>query len=69
MIDQYRHLNDDAASGKGVVIGIEEIATQVVRMNYGTHRLLSALARARLAVNPDDKLGRGIRELLNRGLV
>ena len=65
MIDTYKRLN---TPGQGVVIGIEEIAVQVEAMNYGTHRLLSALARNRLAANPHDKLGVAIRSLLNQGL-
>lgn len=69
-IDQYRHLNDD--KDEGAIIGIEEIAQQVERLNYGTHRLLSAIVRARRARRPahhgPDELADAIEAALNRGL-
>jgi hypothetical protein len=72
-IDTYKHLNDR----DGVVIDIEDIAKQVVKMNYGVHRLLSALVRARrerakatgeLRDGERDELTEGIAALLERGL-
>ena len=64
-MDSCRHLNDD---NDGATIGIESIAVQVERLNYGMHRLLSALVRARLARKPGDVLALGIKALLDRGL-
>lgn len=63
--DQYKHLNRD---GDGATIGIEEIAGQVMRLNYGFHRLLSACVRIRLAERPNDMLAREIKSLLDKGL-
>ena len=62
--DSYKHLNDD---GDGVVVGIEAIAEQIVKLNYGTHRLLSAIARLRLARRHDDPLALRIKALLDAG--
>lgn len=64
--DQYRHLND--VEGDGVRIGIEAIARQVDALNYGTHRLLSAIVRVRRETRANDELANGIEALLNRGL-
>jgi hypothetical protein len=65
-IDFYRHLNDE--TGSGVTIGIEEIAVQVEAQNYGMHRMLSALVRAREARRPADPLATELRALLEKGL-
>lgn len=63
--DAYRHLNDD---GGGVVVGIEEVARQIVDMNYGTHRLLSALVRAqRQRWGEDDETAAKIEAILREG--
>lgn len=62
-MDMYKHLNDR----DGVVVGIEEIAVQVEKMNYGTHRMLSALVRARRANHPKDELADALQALLERG--
>lgn len=67
--DTYKHLNES----DGVLIGIEEIAKQVVKLNYGTHRMLSAIIRARRE-NPSsvyaapDELADELEALLKRGL-
>lgn len=65
-MDEYKHLN------KGdkfcVELDIEELAAKIIVMNYGMHRLLSALARQRLAQRPRDELASGIRALLEKGL-
>ena len=66
-IDTYKHLNES----DGVLTGIEEIANQVVKLNYGTHRMLSALVRARRKVGKSherDELADEIEALLKRGL-
>ena len=69
MIDQYRHLNgEDSSPADGVTVGIEAIAAQVVRLNYGMHRMLSALVRFRLAIRPGDALALGLKQLLDKGL-
>lgn len=67
MIDRYKHLNQD----ERVEIGIEDVAAQVVAMNYGVHRMLSAIVRRRLEMaGPfgDDELAIALRDLLERGL-
>jgi hypothetical protein len=66
MIDRYKHLNKEPLVIKQ--LGIEEIAVAVESANYGTHRLLSAIARLRLAESPDDELGLVLKEALDRGL-
>lgn len=38
-IDMYKHINEKSK----VEVDIEDIAKQVINMNYGVHRLLSAL--------------------------
>jgi len=64
-IDTYRHLNEN----DGVLIGIEDIARQIVKMNYGTHRMLSAIVRARReSARGHDELADRIEALLNEGL-
>lgn len=82
MIDRYKHLNEsDRQGGHGVVVGIEDIAEQIERMNYGMHRMLSALVRARRAATAKkadrwdaeirakhNELADRIEALLNEGL-
>ena len=41
MIDDYNHLNKDLPYT--INISVEDIAKNFINMNYGTHRLLSAL--------------------------
>lgn len=68
MIDQYRHLNgDDLSPSDGLVVGIEAFAARVVHLNYGMHRMLSALVRCRLALRPGDALALGVKKLLDAG--
>lgn len=62
--DTYKHMNE---SGDGATIGIESIARQIDALNYGSHRMLSAIARVRLARRQDDELGLGIKKLLDDG--
>jgi len=63
--DGYKHLNDD---GDGITIGIEEIAPVVEKLNYGMHRMLCALVRARLKRRPGDEMALAIRALIEKGL-
>ncbi len=63
-MDDYKHLNHD---NDGAVLCIEDMAYQVDKLNYGSHRLLSAIARIRLDKRPDDQLGRGLKKLLDDG--
>ena len=45
-----------------------ELAETIVGLNYGTHRLLSSLVRARRKlVHPEDELAQHIEDLLNEG--
>ena len=60
----YRHLND---SKDGYTVGIEEYAARLDKLNYGVHRMLSAIARNRLDEKPTDPIGNALRELLNSG--
>ena len=47
---------------------MDQVAETIVRMNYGTHRLLSSLVRARRELlHPDDELAQRIEDLLNEG--
>lgn len=64
-IDTYEHLN--AASKFTVEIDIEELVAKVNKMNYGTHRFLSALVKLRQQLWPGDELGQGIETLLEKG--
>lgn len=66
MIDRYKHLNDGPLEIPG--LGIEEIAVAVEKANYGTHRMLSAIVRLRLARFPNDRLGLLLRDALDQGL-
>jgi hypothetical protein len=69
-IDSYRHLNygNYPQSKLEISIDIEELAKKIIEMNYGVHRLLSAIVRQRLEKKTDDKLATGIFNLLNKGL-
>lgn len=66
----YDRLNE--SSSLDIELDINDIAKQFVSMNYGTHRLLSAIVRARdnrgIAWQRPDELADGIRDLLNAGL-
>jgi hypothetical protein len=67
--DTYRHLNKDRDGCRdGYTVGIEEYAVQLEGLNYGVHRMLSAIVRNRLDADPNDKLGNGLRDLLNKGV-
>lgn len=61
-------------NGDGATIGIEDIARQVVRLNFGTHRLLSAIVRERrkMAIERNrlrpDELADRIEAMLNEDL-
>ena len=61
-VDQYRHLNDH---GDGAVIGIEQMAGCVVALNYGTHRMVSALIRQRRMAYPGDPMADALEKALN----
>ena len=56
-----------------VIKDLDALASSIIEANYGTHRILSALIRARqkskkfIDVQPD-KLLEGLKELLNSGL-
>jgi hypothetical protein len=65
MFDRYKHLSNDARDG--VAIGVEAIAEQVVRLNYGFHRMLCALVRFHLARFPNSELAREVKAVLDRG--
>ena len=81
-IDTYRHL--DADTSLTVKLTMTDIARDCVKLNYGAHRLLSALvhelradnalrAAEFLLRNPnehygDSELATGIEQLLNKGL-
>ena len=65
-IDQYQSLNE--TSKFRAEVDIEEVATKVINMNYGVHRLLSAIVRQRLAERSDDRLAIGILALLEDDL-
>lgn len=64
--DFYKHLNE--TSKFQIDVDIEEVATIILSMNYGMHRLLSALARQRLLQYPRDVLAINILALLEDGL-
>lgn len=82
MIDTYKHLDKDTQMK--VSLSMEEIARECAALNYGAHRLLSALVhelrekRERLAQEQErcgmtirgrhSPLADGIEELLNNGL-
>lgn len=77
-IGNYDHLNEQDPIIDGV-INLDEFVQRLVEKNYGVHRFLSALIRARESSPryqklkeefPDyqDKLTEGLKELLERGL-
>lgn len=70
--DPYRHLNDitdaKARASDGVVLGIETIAEQVERLNYGMVRMVAALARSRLKRKPDDRFALALCDLIRSGM-
>lgn len=65
MFDDYKHL--DADPRDGVVVGVEDIAKQVVKLNYGFHRMLCALVRYHEKRFPKSELAREIRAVLDKG--
>lgn len=65
-MDFYQHLNE--GDKFCIEIDIEAVATKIVSMNYGVHRLLSSIVRQRLALVSHDELAHGILMLLERGL-
>jgi DNA-directed RNA polymerase subunit L len=81
-IDSYKHL--DKETPFTVELSMEQIARQVVQLNYGTHRLLSALVHELRAENArhaaeyeqrhpgstygPSELAEGLEKLLNQGL-
>ena len=65
-LDQYRHLNK--ASLFTVKLSLDEVAEKILAMNYGVHRLLSAIIRLRLEYDSNDELALGILALLEQGL-
>ena len=66
--DDYRHLNKESK----IQVDLEDVAAQVVHMNYGVHRLLSAIIRKRIEEGTfdgrPDELMDGIVTLLDKGL-
>jgi hypothetical protein len=70
-IGEYDHLNED--SRLELSVDMDELAKKIEKMNYGTHRFLSALVRARRKSDKchsldRDELADGIEALLNKGL-
>ena len=77
-IDTYKHLDNDTAMK--VTLPMEQIARECVQLNYGAHRLLSALVHALREANNEyaakhpyghpepSHLADGIEALLNKGL-
>ena len=65
-LDKCRHLNEK--DKLRIELDLEEIVRQVMSMNYGTHRFLSALVRFRLEKFGEDQLARGIEQLLEKDL-
>jgi hypothetical protein len=61
----YNHLNEDDILS--ISLSIDKLAQQVIGMNYGVHRLLSAIAKRRLDNDPQDGLGQGVKQLLDEG--
>lgn len=70
-IGRYDHLND--TDPIKMTLDMESLANKVVSMNYGTHRFLSALVRARRANDKTngfvtcDLLTNAIEKALNDG--
>jgi hypothetical protein len=77
-IDSYKHLDKDTAMT--LTLPMEQIASECVRLNYGAHRLLSAMVHALREANNEyaaehpnvppepSELADGIEALLNKGL-
>lgn len=65
--DTYKHLDD--SQPLTLSLSVDAIAEELVRLNYGVHRVLSSIIRYRLAKDPSDELALGIKALLNEGLV
>ncbi|MBU1046637.1 hypothetical protein KKH36_02555 [Patescibacteria group bacterium] len=66
-VGKYNHLNKDDKFTVG--IDLEEVVRQIVKKNYGTHRLLSSLVKVLDEKRGHgDPLSDGIRRLLDEGL-
>ena len=65
-IDEYKHL--DKHTAMAVVLPMEQIARECVALNYGAHRLLSAMVHAIREKRGPNELADGIETLLNKGL-
>ncbi len=66
-VDSYRHLNE--SSKFRIELDVEMVAAKIIGMNYGVHRLLSAIVRQlRVIHGPSDELATEILELLEKGL-
>ncbi len=64
---EYRHL--DKTDKFKIELDIDDIAIKIISMNYGVHRLLSAIVRYRHKKHgQDDELANGISKLLEQGL-
>ena len=67
-IGTFDHLNE--SDPPTIKLDMDELAKQIVSLNYGTVRFLAALARARRAHKDRqtvDDLAIGIENLLNQG--
>lgn len=74
-LGEYDHLNssEPIEFGPGVkIVDIDAFARKIVEANYGTHRLLSALIRARRSSDKHNRrenpLTKRLIELLEEGL-
>lgn len=71
-VGSYDHLNE--TDPLSLPLDFDELAERIVKMNYGSHRFLSAFVRARRksakhrAVPRGDELANEIENLLNKGL-
>jgi hypothetical protein len=62
----YDHL--DQTDPPTITLSMEELARKIEGMNYGTHRFLSALIRARKERYPNDPgLWKPLEDMLNAG--
>lgn len=67
-LGDYDHLDKSTDMMLHLTVPMDELAEKIVRLNYGTHRFLSSLVRARLKiVHPEDELARLIADMLNAG--
>jgi len=69
-VDSYVHLNSEDK----IRLEIDEIASQIGTMNYGVHRMLSALVRQgkqrrELYWDDEDNILKDIEKLLNEGKI